>query len=74
VVGVAAGAGGYRPGIVFDHRDAGPGSRVAISIMGKAACRADVSFGAIAVGDLLTTSPARGCAMKAPIATRPSAQ
>jgi hypothetical protein len=65
VVGVVAGAGGYRPGVILDHRDGTAGSRVAISVMGKAACRADASFGAIAVGDLLTTSPTPGCAMKA---------
>lgn len=65
VVGVVAGAGAYRPGIVMDHRESHTGApRVPISIMGKAACRADAGPGAIAVGDLLTTSPTPGCAMR----------
>ena len=65
VVGVVAGAGAYRPGIVMDHRESEEGNaRVPISIMGKAACRADASHGPIAVGDLLTTSSTPGCAMR----------
>ncbi len=65
VVGVVAGAGAYRPGIVMDHRESEVDAvRVTISIIGKAACRADAGHGAIAVGDLLTTSPTAGCAMR----------
>jgi streptogramin lyase len=65
VVGVVAGAGAYRPGIVMDHRESEEGAvRVPISIMGKVACRADASHGPIAVGDLLTTSSTPGCAMR----------
>jgi hypothetical protein len=33
--------------------------------MGKVACRADAAHGEISIGDLLTTSPTIGCAMKA---------
>lgn len=65
VVGVVAGADRYRPGIVFDRGETSDKSRMPISIMGKAACRADASYGSIRAGDLLTTSPNRGCAMKA---------
>jgi hypothetical protein len=32
--------------------------------MGKVYCQVDAQFGAIRVGDLLTTSPTPGCAMK----------
>jgi len=64
VVGVVAGAGQYRPGIVLDRQAVPNGRRRPISIMGKVACRADASFGSIKMGDLLTTSPTTGCAMR----------
>lgn len=62
-IGIVAGAGSYRPGLVLDSRcgeDARP-----IAMVGKTYCRVDASFGAIAVGDLLTSSPTPGHAMKA---------
>jgi len=64
VVGVVAGAGNYRPGILLDHRN-NAAQRVPISVLGKVTCQADASFGSIEVGDLLTTSPTAGHAMKA---------
>jgi len=36
-----------------------------IALMGKVYCKVDAQFAAIAVGDLLTTSPTAGHAMKA---------
>jgi DNA-binding beta-propeller fold protein YncE len=65
VVGVVSGAGPYRPGIVLDRKEASSQHRVPISVMGKVACRADAGYGRIRAGDLLTTSPSPGCAMKA---------
>ena len=65
VVGVVSGAGQYRPGIVFDRGESAAECRVPISIMGKVSCRVDARYGAIRVGDLLTSSPTAGCAMKA---------
>ena len=67
VVGVIAGAGSYRPGLILDSRreDVPESSRRAISLMGKTYCRADASGGAIGVGDLLTTAAVPGCAMRA---------
>jgi hypothetical protein len=65
VVGVVAGAGAYRPGIIMDHRETVGGNRVPIAMVGKASCRADARYGAIQAGDLLTTSPTTGCAMRA---------
>lgn len=65
VVGVVSGAGRYRPGIVFDRGATRDPHHAPISMMGKVACRADASYGAIGVGDLLTTSPSPGCAMRA---------
>ncbi|WP_051175656.1 hypothetical protein [Nocardia exalbida] len=65
VVGVVSGADRYRPGLVFDRGETQDDSRMPISVMGKVACRADARYGSIRVGDLLTTSPSPGCAMKA---------
>jgi hypothetical protein len=36
-----------------------------IALMGKVYCKVDATYGAIDVGDLLTTSPTLGHAMKA---------
>lgn len=64
VVGVVAGAGDYRPGIVLDgHPERN--SRVAISLMGKAYCKVDAAAAPVEVGDLLTSSETPGHAMKA---------
>ncbi|HEX8110670.1 MAG TPA: hypothetical protein VF516_23220 [Kofleriaceae bacterium] len=63
VAGVISGAGGYRPGIILD-RSAPREARKPIALMGKVYCRADAGHGAIAVGDLLTTSPTPGHAMR----------
>jgi len=64
VAGVVSGAGAYRAGIVLDRR-ANEGPRAAIALVGKVFCKVDASYAAIEAGDLLTTSPTSGCAMKA---------
>jgi hypothetical protein len=64
VAGVVSGAGDYRPGIVLDKQPTGK-PRKPIALMGKVYCKVDAEFGEIAVGDLLTTSPTPGHAMKA---------
>lgn len=64
VAGVISGAGNYRPGIVLDSRQT-QGNRQPVALMGKVFCKVDAQFGAIEVGDLLTTSPTAGHAMKA---------
>jgi len=58
-----SGAGVYRPAIVLDKRDSAS-TRVPVSFLGKVYCNVDADYGAIQVGDLLTTSPTDGCAMK----------
>ena len=63
VIGVVAGAGSHRAGIVLDHRPGVPGF-VPISILGKAACMVDASYGEIRAGDLLTSSETPGHAMR----------
>lgn len=65
VIGVIAGAGNYRPGIIMDRREKSNEQRRPISVMGKVSCRVDARLGAIRVGTMLTTSPTPGLAMKA---------
>lgn len=63
VAGVISGAGDYKPGIVLDQQK-NSGNRQPIALMGKVFCKVDAQFGAIEVGDLLTTSSTPGHAMK----------
>ena len=64
VAGVVSGAGKYKVGITLDKQ---PNStnRMPIALSGKVMCKVDASFGPIEVGDLITTSPRKGHAMKA---------
>lgn len=64
IAGVVAGAGEYRPGIILDKTATGR-MRTSISLIGKAYCKVDAGHGPIEVGDLLTSSPTPGHAMKA---------
>lgn len=63
VAGVISGAGDYKPAMVLDKRGT-TGNRQPIALMGKVFCKVDARFGAIEIGDLLTTSPTPGHAMK----------
>ncbi len=66
VAGVVSGAGAYRPGIILDR--VGPRAhphRRPVALVGKVYVKADATSAPIAVGDLLTTSPLPGHAMKA---------
>ena len=67
-----SGRGSARPGkdaTAFDSAtDAGPSSgaaRVPVSLSGVAQCKVDAGYGSILPGDLLTTSPTAGHAMRA---------
>jgi len=64
VAGVISGAGDYKPGIVLDKQESF-GIRQPVALLGKVYCKVDACYGAIEVGDLLTTSPTLGHAMKA---------
>jgi hypothetical protein len=64
VAGVVSGAGNYRPAIVLD-RQRTQASRLPVALMGKVCCKVDAQYSPIEVGDLLTTSPTPGHAMKA---------
>ena len=64
VAGVVSGAGNYKPGIVLDKQESS-NTRKPIALLGKVFCKVDAGHGAIEIGDLLTTSPTPGHAMKA---------
>jgi hypothetical protein len=63
VAGVISGAGSYKPAIILDKRVTSC-NRQPIALIGKVYCQVDAQFGAIKAGDLLTTSPTPGHAMK----------
>ena len=63
VIGVIAGAGQYRPGIIMDKQPELK-NRKPISMLGKVECKADASNGPIQIGDLLTSSAIPGHAMR----------
>jgi hypothetical protein len=63
VGGVISGAESYAPAITLDKTVRA--DRKAIALVGKVFCKADAAYGPIRVGDLLTTSPTHGHAMKA---------
>jgi hypothetical protein len=64
VAGVISGAGKYKPGIILDKQESSD-NRLPIALMGKVYCKVDADYGAIEIGDLLTTSATVGHAMKA---------
>ena len=64
VAGVISGAGQYKPGVVLD-RQASTDRRLPVALVGKVCCKVDANFSPIEIGDLLTTSPTPGHAMKA---------
>lgn len=64
VAGVISGAGNYKPALILDKQESS-NHRMPIALMGKVYCKVDASYGAIKVGDLLTTSATPGYAMKA---------
>jgi hypothetical protein len=64
VAGVISGAGNCRPAIVLDKRQL-HGRRVPLALLGRVYCKVDAQYASIEVGDLLTTSPTSGHAMKA---------
>jgi hypothetical protein len=64
VIGVIAGAGDCRPGVILNGMADGSGSWP-VTLVGKAFCKVDTTNGPIRPGDLLTTSALPGHAMKA---------
>jgi hypothetical protein len=64
VAGIISGAADYKPGIVLG-KDVSRKDRVPLALIGKVFCKVDATYAPIKVGDLLTTSPTEGHAMKA---------
>ena len=64
VAGVISGAADCRPGIILGRR-LSELNRIPLALSGKVYCKVDASYSSIQVGDLLTTSPRPGHAMKA---------
>ena len=63
VVGIVAGAGQYRPGIVLDRK--GGRNRLPVAMVGKVYCWVEADSEPVRVGDLLTTSGMKGHAKRA---------
>jgi hypothetical protein len=64
VAGVISGAGEDRPGLTLDRCPSSE-NRMPIALVGQVYCKADAQYGPIEVGDMLTTSPTTGHAMRA---------
>ncbi len=64
VAGVISGAGAYRPALILDKQES-DNQRQPVALVGKVYCKVDAQYSAISVGDLLTSSPTPGHAMKA---------
>jgi hypothetical protein len=64
VAGVISGAGAYRPGLILDKQSSET-ARQPVALVGKVYCKVDAQYASIAVGDMLTSSPTPGHAMKA---------
>jgi hypothetical protein len=64
VAGVVSGASACKPGLVLDRKEDRP-DRLPVALMGKVYCKVDARYAPIEVGDMLTTSPTPGHAMKA---------
>jgi hypothetical protein len=72
VAGVISGAGNHKPGIILGRRrrrrqgsKGANNSRIPLALSGRVHCRVDAGYGPVGVGDLLTTSPTVGHAMRA---------
>jgi hypothetical protein len=63
-VGIIAGAGGYRPAIRLAAAESEAG-QVPVALMGRVYCKVDAEYAPVEIGDLLTTSPTPGHAMRA---------
>jgi hypothetical protein len=64
VAGIVSGAGGVRPGMLMGQDGTAADGELPVALTGRVYCKVDASHGAIAPGDLLTTSPTPGHAMK----------
>jgi hypothetical protein len=65
VVGVISGAGEFRPAVVLGSNPRRDEANTPVALAGRVACKVDAGYAAIEIGDLLTTSPTNGHAMRA---------
>ena len=65
VAGVISGAGDYKPGLILGKQESQDNNKTPLALVGKVYCKVDADYAPIDVGDLLTTSPRAGHAMKA---------
>ncbi len=65
VAGVISGAGGVKPGMVMSQEGTLADGEFPVALTGRVYCWVDAAYGAIKPGDLLTTAPTPGHAMKA---------
>jgi hypothetical protein len=70
VVGVISGAGGVKPGVVMGQEGSLADGKHPVALSGRVYAWVDATRGAIRPGDLLTTSPTPGHAMKVRDAAR----
>ena len=63
VAGIVSGAGNYQPGIVLDRQPVA--NRCPLALSGKVWCKVDADWAPVEIGDMLTTSPTPGHAMRA---------
>ena len=68
VVGVVSGGGDFRPALILDRQ--GGSTRRPVALMGKVFCQVDADQAPVRPGDLLTTAPTPGHAMRAVDAAR----
>lgn len=64
VAGVISGAGNLKPAVVLGKQSS-QNKRMPLALLGKVYCKVDAGYSEVEVGDLLTTSPTPGHAMKA---------
>ncbi len=64
VAGVISGANGVRPGMLMGQHDTAADGQYPVALTGRVWCWCDATYGAIAPGDLLTTSATPGHAMR----------
>ena len=64
VAGIVSGAGGIQPGMLMGQEGTIANGEHPVALTGRVYCLVDASYGDIKPGDLLTTSPTSGHAMK----------
>jgi hypothetical protein len=64
VAGIISGAGGVSPGMLMGQAGTAADGRYPVALAGRVYCRVDASYGAVAPGDLITTSTTPGHGMK----------